>query len=368
MSPDAPAPEPASPAVQSRDVRCAYSESLPSVLRQLGGSVLISTYRTGHLIVLSAAQGQLRLAFHAFERPMGVALRPGWLALGTRTQLWFLSSAPDIAAKLEPRGRYDACYLARTSHFTGDIHCHELAWVSSAAGGEGERPELWIVNTLFSCLCTVHALYSFTPRWRPPFVSALAPEDRCHLNGFAVAGGKARYVTAMAQTDRAHGWREAAIDSGCVIDVPSGQTICRGLMMPHSPRIFGEGLLVLQSGLGQLIRVDPASGRWESIAALDGYVRGLAIHESLAIVGLSKLRASAALRGVPIAAQPERLKCGLAFVDLRTAQIVGHFDFLSGIDELFDVQILPGITWPLISGPFADRDGGPPLWTVPPSR
>jgi uncharacterized protein (TIGR03032 family) len=364
---------PAAPGLvmETRDVRFAYSENLPSILARLNGSLLISTYSTGNVVILSAPLGQLAVSFHTFDRPMGMAVRPGWLLIGTRTQVWSLRNAPDIANRLEPRGRYDACYLTRFSHFTGNIQCHELAWVDPEAatreGGAGEaKVELWIVNTLFSCLCSVHSSYSFAPRWWPPFVSALAPEDRCHLNGVAVAGGKARYVTALGETDTNQGWRPGKLHGGCVIDVASKETICRGLSMPHSPRLAGDRLLVLNSGLGQLVTVDPASGKLETIVALSGYTRGLAIDGPLAFVGLSKVRATSSLGGVPIAVEAERLRCGIAVVELRTGQVVAHFDFTSGIDELFDVQILSGASSPFLSGPLADHAGGPPVWTVPP--
>jgi uncharacterized protein (TIGR03032 family) len=362
-------------AVETRDIQYAYSENLPIVLGQLNSSLLVSTYQTGNLIVLSAQKGKLGVTFHAFERPMGIAVGPGVLAVGTRTQVWFLRNAPDIAAKLEPRGHYDACFLTRSSHFTGNIQCHELAWVTSPLNpnergmrGEAGGAELWIVNTLFSCLCTVHPAYSFAPRWRPPFVTAMAPDDRCHLNGLAVAVGKARYVTSLAETDIAQAWRSFKAGAGCVIDVSNNQTISRGLSMPHSPRMAADRLFVLQSGRGQLVTIDMVDGRWETIAELPGYTRGLAIHGTLAFVGLSKLRPSGLLSGVPIASQPERLKCGFAVVDLHTGQVIAHFELTSGIDELFDIQILPGIASPFLSGPLADREQANPLWTVPPSR
>jgi uncharacterized protein (TIGR03032 family) len=199
-------------------------------------------------------------------------------------------------------------------------------------------------------------------------VSGLAPEDRRHLNGLAVADGSARYVTALAETDSPHGWRPAKVGGGCVIEVTSGQTVTRGLILPHSPRMAGGRLLVLDSGRGRLVTVDVANGRLELIAELPGYTRGLAVQGSLAFVGLSKVRATSSLDQVPIAAQPQRLRCGLAVVDLQTGQVLAHFEFVSGIDELFDVQVLPGIVVPFLSGPLADRDSGQPIWTVPPSR
>ncbi|HTU19336.1 MAG TPA: TIGR03032 family protein [Gemmataceae bacterium] len=363
----------AGPVTECRDIRYVYSENLPSVLASLHGSLVISTHTTGNIVVVSAPQGQLDVSFHTFERPMGMAIRPGWLVVGTRTQIWSLRSFPDLASRVKPSGRFDACYLTRFSHFTGNIQCHELAWVAPGFGASeqgalagGGVPELWIVNTLFSCLCAAHAAYSFAPRWRPPFVSVLAPEDRCHLNGLAVQDGKPRYVTALAETDSAQGWRARKVGGGCVVDVVSNQTVIRGLTMPHSPRLTGDRLLVLHSGLGQLVMAEPRTGRVETIAELPGYTRGLAIDGPLAFVGLSNVRTTSSMDGVPIAAQPERLRCGFAVVDLRTGQVIADLDFAAGIDEIFDIQILPGSSAPFLSGPFADRGLVPSVWTMPP--
>ena len=95
--------------------------------------------------------------------------------------------------------------------------------------------------------------YSFVPRWRPPFVTALAAEDRCHLNGIAVAGGGVRYVTALGESDTAGGWREHKPHGGVLIDVASGEVLLRGLSMPHSPRLQNGRVWLLESGKGQAI-------------------------------------------------------------------------------------------------------------------
>jgi uncharacterized protein (TIGR03032 family) len=311
----------------------------------------------GNLVVLAAPQGQLSLSFHTFERAMGVAAAPGVLAVCARTEVWFARNAPDIAAKLNPRGRYDACYLTRASHFTGDLLGHEAAWVNG---------ELWLVNTLFSCLCTLHERYSFAPRWRPPFITALAPEDRCHLNGLALIEGRPRYVTALAETDTRQGWRAAKGTSGCLIDVASGQTVVRGLCMPHSPRFSQGRLYLLDSGTGRLVTVEVTSGRVETVATLPGFTRGLAIHGSLAFVGLSRIRQTSDMSGLPITAQADRLQCGLAVVDVSSGQVIAHLFIAAPVDELFDVQLLPGVRCPFLSGPYVDREQRDWLWTVPP--
>jgi uncharacterized protein (TIGR03032 family) len=316
--------------------------------------VLISTYQTGHLVAVSAREGRLKLAFHQFERAMGIAVKPGTIAVCTRREVWFLRDAPDIAAKLP--GRPDACFLARTSHFTDDIEAHEAAWVGQ---------EFWIVNTLFSCLCALHPHYSFAPRWRPPFISALRPEDRCHLNGVAIVDGQPRYVTALAETDTPSGWRAVKNNGGCVIEVASGRLLARGLSLPHSPRVEGNRIFFLHSGQGDLAVADAKTGEVNSVALVPGISRGLAIHGGYAFIGLSKARPT--LEGVPIVAERDKLRCGLWVIDLRTGTVAAHLEFHTGVEEIFDVQVLPGIVSPYISGPGAVQDTGEPLWTVPPA-
>jgi len=316
---------------------------------------LISTYQTGHLVVVAARQGRLVVTFHQFDRAMGIAVKPGTIAICTRREVWFARQAQDIAPKIEPRGHYDASFLARTSHFTDDIHAHESAWGCS---------EFWVVNTLFSCLAALHPVYSFAPRWRPSFVTALRPEDRCHLNGMAMVEGQPRYVTALAETDSPEGWRAVKATGGCLIEVPSGRTVVRGLALPHSPRVDGDQLFFLQSGNGDLAVVDPLNGKINTVVKLPGVVRGLAIHGGFAFVGLSKARPT--LEGVPIVAGRDELRCGLWAVDLTTGSVAAHLSFTTGVEEVFDVQVLPGIISPHISGPWAERDTGRPLWTVPP--
>jgi uncharacterized protein (TIGR03032 family) len=344
------------PALEFRDIRCSHSENLPGLLTQLRLSVLISTYQTGHLVAVAARQGRLVLAFHQFDRAMGIAVKPGAIAVCTRKETWFVREAPDIAAKLEPHGYYDTCFLARTAHFTGDIQAHESAWVGN---------EFWVVNTLFSCLAALHPFYSFAPRWRPSFVSALRPEDRCHLNGLALVDGQPRYVTALAETDSHEGWRAVKSTGGCLIEVPSGRIVARGLALPHSPRVQGDQIFFLHSGRGRLDVVHPLTGQVHAVAELPGVARGLALHGGFAFVGLSK--ATPTLEGVPIVARRDQLQCGLWIVDLRTGTVAAHLEFRTGVEEIFDVQLLRGITFPYISGPWAERDTGQPLWTVPPT-
>src|SRR6266566_4459854 len=333
------------------------SDGFAPLLRQVGASLLVTTYQANKLLVVRAAGGGLSTLVRTFDKPMGLAADGRRLALGTRTEVWLLRNALDIAPRIEPAGHHDACYLPRSCHVTGDIGIHEMAWA-------GE--ELWIVNTRFSCLCTLHADYSFMPRWRPPFITALAAEDRCHLNGLAIVDGRPRYVTALGESDTAGGWRANKPQGGCLMDVSSGERISRGLSMPHSPRWHDGRLWLLESGTGQLVLVDPASGRRQRVAELPGFARGLALCGPYAFVGLSKIRATSAMDGVPLAQRREQLKCGVAVVDLRGGQSIALLEFQTAVEEIFDVQLLRGIRFPEVMG--FQKDTIHNTFIVPPEK
>lgn len=321
--------------------RYSQTDSFVALLRQLGASLLVSTYQANKLLAVRAHGGGLSTLVRTFDKPMGLAVNGSRLALGSRNEVWLLRNAADIAPRIEPAGTHDACYLPRSCHVTGDIGIHEVAY-----GGD----ELWFVATRFSCLATLDAEYSFVPRWRPPFITALAAEDRCHLNGLAIADGGPRFVTALGTTDIANGWRADKPRGGCVIDVASGEFVVRGLSMPHSPRWHDGQLWLLESGTGRLLLVDLDSGTSQQIVQLPGFARGLALAGPIAFVGLSKIRPTSAMDGVPLADHRESLKCGVAAVDLRSGRLIGLLEFQSAIEEIFDVQLASGMRFPEIVG------------------
>src|SRR5438445_10159977 len=134
------------------------------------------------------------------------------------------------------------------------------------------------------------------------------------------------------------------------MDVGSGEMISRGLSMPHSPRLHDGCLWVLESGTGQLVFVDPTNGQRQKIAELPGFARGLALCGPYALIGLSKIRKTSAMDGVPLAERSEQLKCGVAAVDLRGGQIIAFLEFQTAVEEIFDVQLLPGLRFPEVIG------------------
>ena len=317
------------------------TDSFVSLLNELGASLLVSTYQANKLLAVRVSGQGLSTLVRTFDKPMGIAADGRRLALGTRKEVWQLRNAPDIAPQVEPAGMHDACYLPRSSHVTGDVGIHEMAWAGD---------DLWLVSTRFSCLATLDPDYSFVPRWRPPFISALAAEDRCHLNGLAMIDGRPGYATALGTTDTAGGWRADKSRGGCIIDIRTGGFVTQGLCMPHSPRSHDGRLWVLESGTGGVVLVNPCSGQRETIAQLPGFTRGLAVIGPYAFVGLSKIRPTSAMDGVPLAERRDQLKCGVAVVDLRSGQVAAFLEFQTAVEEIFDVQLLSGIRFPEVLG------------------
>ncbi len=316
--------------------------SFTELLERAASTLVITTYQTNRVVFARARDGSLNTHFRAYDKPMGVAVSPGRIALGTHHEVWDLRDMPQAAAKLAPAGSHDACYLPRNRHVTGDIAVHDLAFAQG---------ELWLVATMFSSLATLDAEHSFVPRWTPPFITRLAPEDRCHLNGLAVVEDRVAYVTALGSTDTAGGWRERKADGGVLIDVRSSATVASGLSMPHSPRWHQGRLWLLESGRGGLATVDLADGSVETVAELPGFTRGLAFAGDYALVGLSQIRESSTFGDLPVTRRLRERQCGVWIVDTQTGEIAGFLRFEDLVQEIFDVAFIPGSRYPELAEP-----------------
>lgn len=319
-------------------LRSVHTSNLPQLFEQLQISLVVSTYQAGKVILVRADKGVLNTHFRTFAKPMGIAADRTRLTVGGTNTVWYYRNLPAVAQKLEPPGKHDACYLPRRIHVTGDIDIHELAWDGT--------DELWVVNTRFCCLCTLDADHSFYPRWRPPFVSALAPEDRCHLNGLGMVEGKPKYVTALGETDTPGGWRANKANGGILMDIDTSEILLRGLSMPHSPRWYQGKLWVLESGQGGLAVVDLQRGTWQTVAQVPGFTRGIDFYGPLAFIGLSQVRETATFSGIPLVERLKERICGVWVVHIETGQTVGFLRFETGVQEIFAVQVLQGTRFP----------------------
>ncbi len=324
-------------------LKVRYCEAFPELLSSLRATLFVTTYQAGKLVVVRSDAGKLSLCCRSFRRAMGLDVDARRMALVARREVWLLHNAPQVIGSLRTRRtHHDACFVPRRAHVTGDIRGHEIAF-----GADGI---VWLINTRFSCLCHLDGEHSFVPWWKPPFVSELAPEDRCHLNGLAVRDGQPRFVTALGATDTPEGWRDDRITGGVVVDVATSETVLSGLCMPHSPRWHEGALWLLNSGRGQLLRADPDRGRWDVVATLPGYARGLHLLGEYAFVALSQIRETATFAGMPVTRQHRQLVCGVFAVHCPSGRIAARLQFEAPVRELFDVRVLPGVRFPAVVG------------------
>ena len=336
-----------SPRMAAPPFEISASRQFTSWLAEQRLSLAFTTYQSGKLFLLGLnADARLSVFERTFERCMGLCATADsqTLWMSSLYQLWrFENTLP--AGGAAPGG-FDRLYIPQVGSTTGDVDAHDIAL---AADG---RPVF--VNTLFSCLAAPSETHSFRVLWKPPFISKLAAEDRCHLNGLAMENGAPRFVTAVSASDVHEGWREHRRDGGIVVDVASGELAARGLSMPHSPRLVGGRLFVLNSGAGEFGTVDLARGRFEVICFCPGYARGLAIHGHFAVIGLSTCRANRTFQGLPLddalAAKNAQPRCGLLVVDLRSGDVVHSLTIEGVVRELYDVAILPGVRMPSALG------------------
>jgi uncharacterized protein (TIGR03032 family) len=320
------------------------SPRLPHWLAQHRVSLAFTTYQTGKLFLLGLhPEGRLAVFERTFNRAMGLWADGQTLWLSTQYQLWRFEN---LLRPCELYQGHDRLYVPKIGYTTGDLDVHDVA-----VDGSGR---VVFVATGFGSIATTSERSSFTPLWRPPFLSKVAAEDRCHLNGLALVDGKARYATAVSTSDVVDGWRDRRRDGGVVLEIPSGRVIASGFSMPHSPRWYRNRLWLHDSGTGQFGSVDPQVGRFEPLTFCPGYLRGLAFVGDYAVVGLSRPRHDKTFGGLALeeelAKRGAEARCGLLVIDLKTGDVAHWLRVEGMVRELYDVAVLPHVSRPMALG------------------
>lgn len=330
---------------ENTEISC--SRGLSAWLASNGIGLVFTSYQSGIVFFVGARpDGNLSIHQAGFPRAMGLSAQHQRIYLASLAQIWRLENM------LRPgefaNEQYDVCYVPRNAQTTGDVDAHEIAIEPSG--------RIIFVNTAYSCLATLDMVHGFKPIWQPSFISRLAPEDRCHLNGLAMEEGQARYVTAVSRSDSVNGWRDRRSEGGVIIDVASDKILTDRLSMPHSPRVHNGQLYTLNSGHGHLSRIDRQTGAIEEIAFLPGFLRGLAFHNNHAIATLSLPR-DASFAGLELEDELKKRDadawCGIQIIELATGNVVQWLRLDGAIRELFDVAVLPDVRCPLAVSPQA---------------
>jgi len=341
------------PAPEEKSPLLLGSPGLAGWLAAQNVSLAFTTYQAGRIFMIGRRQdGGLRAHERMIDHCQGLWTDGETLLTSAKTVLWRFRN--DVPAGRRLDNGADRRFVPREGRVTGAIDMHDIG-VGDI--GDGKIGTIF-VNTAFNCLATTSEIASFRPLWRPPFIGALAREDRCHLNGLAMDGTRPAYVTAVSRSDVADGWRDRRRDGGVIVDVASGEIVASGLSMPHSPRLYGGKLWLLDSGRGAFGSVDPATGAFDMVAFCPGYARGLAFIGRYAVIGLSRPRHNQTFEGLELqellAAKDAVARCGLLIVDIDTGQSVEWLRFEHTVQELYDVATMAGVVQPEAIGFKAD--------------
>jgi uncharacterized protein (TIGR03032 family) len=321
---------------------CSYTPNVPELLMKLNCSLAISTYQAGKVIFISPKnEDHLVQLPRTFQKPMGIAMldEPDKMAVACKDEVIVFANSRELAFTYpKKKETYDALYMPRVTYHIGQLDIHDLSWGSSC---------LYAVNTLFSCIISIDDNFNFKPYWIPPFIKGLTSEDKCHLNGMVMAEGKPKYATAFNRGNSMQSWRDGVTTEGVLMDTVSGEIVLDNLRMPHSPRFFNNELYLLFSATGEIVKADLKRRSYEIITRINGFVRGMAHYKDFLFVGLSKLRQnSSTFAKLEIAKKASY--AGIAIFHLPTGSFYGEIKYMASVDEIYDIQVLPGKVRPNI--------------------
>jgi len=353
------------------DFSSSYTDNLPKIFKKLNISLAVTSYQTSRLFLVRSDGEKIETHFQQYPRPMGIYADEHRITLGIFSQVLDFKRSDDILTQiklgnldqeqkftrkvleedkqereafrkdrkeeLDNLKKADALYLPRASITTGMINIHDIAW-----GDEG----LWVVNSTFSCLATLSPDYSFVARWKPPFISELVPEDRCHLNGMAMKNGKPKYITTFNQFDTRDSWMQENQHNGTLIDIDNNEILLDGMIMPHSPRYYRGFVYVCESGTGQVWRYNPKTKQKTELVKLQGFTRGINFYGELIFVGLSKSRNSEIKNSIPLNHMYKETLSGIWVINLNDGSEIGHIQFEGDLAQIYDIAIIPAASQP----------------------
>ncbi|HEU5372046.1 MAG TPA: DUF4915 domain-containing protein [Gaiellaceae bacterium] len=297
---------------------------------ELEVSLLVSREYEHLLVCLSTRKHEPVRTFMPLPHPSGIAFD------GARGVVHVASTRnPNQVFELASLGDGRPLVPVASRFYPGALYLHDLALV----GG-----------TLHGNAVGLNAVVRFddggrvTPVWWPASVDRGGWPDvrRNYLQLNSIAAGRdlrSSFFSASAErpSGRRPGHRNFPVDGrGVVFSGRTGGVHIRGLTRPHSARLVDGVVWVLNSGYGELGY--GSEGRFEPVAALPGWTRGLAFHGPYAFVATSRVipRYARYAPGLDV----DRSVCGLHAFDLRTSELIGSLLWPKG-NQVFAVEVLP---------------------------
>ena len=239
-----------------------------------------------------------------------------------------------------------------TRFYPGSTYLHDLSLVGGKlhANAVGENA---VVRVNISGNGSLRRV--FWPRCIERAGRAQFDRNYIQLNSIA-AGATIRQsffsASADAITARRPGHRDFPVDGrGVIFSGATREPVARGLTRPHSARLHRRKLWVANSGYGEIGTI--VDERFECVAALAGWTRGLTFAKGIAFAATSRVipRFHRYAPGLDV----DKSRCAVHAIDARTGQRLGSLTWPDG-NQIFAIDWAPRN---VVSGfPFSARARG----------
>jgi uncharacterized protein (TIGR03032 family) len=340
------AEDPAPSALRYRATR-SWWETLDAA-----GITLLVTREYEHLLLaLSVVAGRPAISYLPLPHPSGLAVdrRRNVVHVGSTrnpNQIYDLVPVTDLLPRFDMRMaavKRPTLVPVGATMLPGSLYLHDLAFVGGRlhANASGHNAVVRIADGGGRHLGRDAGFeYAWWPRCAETTSGVLIQQNHLQLNSIA-AGATLAASYFSASTDRISrrrpGHANFPVDRrGVVFSGATREPMASGLTRPHSARLRGEELWVLNSGYGQCGRID--AGAFHDVAALPGWTRGLVFHKRVAFVGTSRVlpRFRQYAPGLTL----DRAVCGVHAVDAESGRVLGSLTWPDG-NQIFAIEWVP---------------------------
>ena len=321
--------------MEDPELSFTYSPSILSWFKNNECNIIATSYKTNMIYSMGITEDngieKFSLWFNWFNRPTAISVDSDHLWLSTQHSIL---KCANTSSKENLEEGFDCSFVPMNTFNTNNIDGHDFTTTKDG--------KLMFVNTKFSCISTLSDTYNFNVEYVPPWISKVAPEDRCHLNGMCLdEDDNIKYITAVCDSDVQDGWRHRRGEAdGFIYDVQEDKRVCEHLTMPHSPRIYRGKLWVLNSGRGEFGYVKDS--KFITLAFIPGFIRGLDFIDKYAVIGSSmdrhEGRFSDLILGSILEEKKIEARCAVYIVDITNGFILHNVEF-DNMKEMYDVKI-----------------------------
>jgi uncharacterized protein (TIGR03032 family) len=345
------------------------------VLDELGICLLIGREYEHLLVAVTVSNGRPCVSYLPLPHPSGIAIdrtagRERVFVASTRNPNQIYEFQPATGAVPRRDVQVDAPSMrplvpVAATFYPGALYLHDLAFVGRSlhANAVGQN-----------AVVRLDGRGGYTRAWWPRCIETPdGPEFRLnHIQLNSIAAGRSlgsSYFSASTDqlSRRRPGHRSFRVDRrGVIFSGRTREAVVRGLTRPHSARLHAGRLWVDDSGYGEVGLAE--DGRFEAVARLPGWTRGLALVGSVAFVGTSRVLPRFRLYAPGL--DVDSSTCAVHAVDTRSGKILGSVTWPRG-NQIFGVEWVSreaSLGWPFVVGRPRERQARELFYTFQTNR